>query len=275
MRIDVISIFPDYLAPVRLSLLGKAHDAGLLDVAVHDLRDFTHDRHRTVDDTPYGGGPGMVMKPEPWAAALASVTVAAESVSSESRADTRLIVPTPSGRPFSQAVAADLATADHLVFACGRYEGIDRRVIDHAAASMTVEEISIGDYVLAGGEVAALVIIEAVARLLPGVVGNESSVVDDSFAAGPMEHLVEGPIYTKPADWNGAIVPPVLVSGDHGAIARWRRDQSLERTTRMRPDLIRGRLTHDFDAADHRVLEALGWMDEAGRWQLAPPAVSD
>jgi len=266
MRIDVITIFPDYLAPVRLSLLGKAQEAGLLDVQVHDLRTSTRDRHRTVDDTPYGGGPGMVMKAEPWAAALEAAGCTPT---------TRLIVPTPSGRPFTQAMAADLARAEHLVFACGRYEGIDRRVMDHASASMVVEEVSIGDYVLAGGEVAALVVIEAVARLLPGVLGNDSSVADDSFAAGAMEHLVEGPVYTKPADWEGHQVPEVLLSGDHAAIARWRRDQALIRTAQVRPGLIQGRHTREFDTADAAVLTTLGWSDTTGRWQQPGPAVSD
>lgn len=259
MRIDVITIFPEYLAPVRLSLLGKAQEAGLLDVQVHDLRSFTHDRHRTVDDTPYGGGPGMVMKPEPWGAALEA---------SGCTPTTRLIVPTPSGRPFTQAVAADLASAEHLVFACGRYEGIDRRVMDQASQSMVVEEISIGDYVLAGGEVAALVVIEAVGRLLPGVLGNESSVIDDSFAPGAMEHLVEGPVFTKPAAWQGHQVPEVLLSGDHAAIARWRREQALIRTAQVRPELLQGRRSQEFDAADAAILTSLGWSDATGRWQL-------
>jgi tRNA (guanine37-N1)-methyltransferase len=198
MRIDVITIFPEYLEPLRVSLLGKAADRGLLQVNTHDLRQWTHDVHRTVDDTPYGGGPGMVMKAEPWALALEAVAGTEEGADRPT-----LVVPTPSGRPFTQAKAAELAEREHLVFACGRYEGIDRRVIDAAAETMPVEELSIGDYVLAGGEVAVLVIVEAVARLLPGVLGNAESARDDSFAEGAMSGLLEGPIYTKPAEWRG------------------------------------------------------------------------
>ncbi len=212
MRIDVVSIFPDYLAPLGLSLVGKAQESGLIDVHVHDLRQWTHDRHRTVDDTPYGGGAGMVMKPEPWGEALDAVVPTAEP--DERRAT--LVVPTPAGEPFTQAVAADLATRDHLVFACGRYEGIDQRVMDHAASRMEVRELSIGDYVLNGGEVAALAIVEAVVRLLPGFMGNAESLTEESHAAG----LLEYPVYTKPDAWRGHQVPDVLLSGDHARIAR-------------------------------------------------------
>jgi tRNA (guanine37-N1)-methyltransferase len=236
MRVDVITIFPEYLAPLDLSLIGKARQRGVLDVHAHDLREWTHDRHRTVDDTPYGGGPGMVMKPEPWHEALTHVTQDPEAVASG--AVPRLIVPTPSGRRFTQRVAAELAEAPWLIFACGRYEGIDRRVLDEAAEHMRVDELSIGDYVLAGGEVAVLVIVEAVARLLPGVLGNEASAGDDSFATGAMESLLEGPVYTKPATWRGREVPEVLLSGNHAAIARWRHEQALARTAAMRPDLL-------------------------------------
>jgi tRNA (guanine37-N1)-methyltransferase len=231
VRIDVVTIFPDYLAPLGLSLVGKAVAAGTLDLRVHDLRERTHDRHRTVDDTPYGGGPGMVMKPEPWGEALDAVL---ESVSGRPR----LVVPTPSGRRFTQEVAAELAAVDHLVFACGRYEGIDSRVVEHFAERFDVDEVSIGDYVLAGGEAAVLVMVEAVARLLPGVLGNPESVVDDSFAPGSMAALLEGPIYTKPPVWRGHAVPDVLLSGDHGRIAAWRRERAQERTERFRPDLL-------------------------------------
>ena len=230
LRADVVTIFPDYLAPLRLSLIGRAAQTGILDLAVHDLRTWTHDRHRTVDDTPYGGGAGMVMKPEPWGEALdALVPPGSDPVP-------RLVVPTPSGRPFTQAVAVELAAEPHLVFACGRYEGIDSRVAADAATRMRVDEVSIGDYVLNGGEVAVLVMLEAVVRLLPGVVGNPASLTEESHAA---EHdgLLEGPVYTKPTSWRGLEVPPVLLSGDHGAIARWRREQALERTRRVRPDL--------------------------------------
>ncbi|MFP5218682.1 MAG: tRNA (guanosine(37)-N1)-methyltransferase TrmD [Actinomycetes bacterium] len=233
MRVDVLTIFPQYLAPLGVSLLGKAQQRGLLEVHVHDLRQWTTDVHRTVDDTPYGGGPGMVMTPEPWGRALDAVL--AEGGRAEAPV---LVVPTPSGRPFTQAMAADLAREPWLVFACGRYEGIDARVLDDAAERMRVVEVSLGDYVLAGGEVAVLVIVEAVARLLPGVLGNAESVVDDSFAEGAMAALLEGPVYTRPPVWRGRAVPEVLLSGDHAAIARWRRERALERTRERRPELL-------------------------------------
>ena len=232
MRIDVITIFPDYLAPLDLSLVGKAREQRLLEIHVHDLREHTHDRHRTVDDEPYGGGPGMVMRPEPWGEALDAVL--AEHV------DPLLVIPTPSGRPFTQSVAGQWAARPGLVIACGRYEGIDARVAEDYAQRIEVVPVSIGDYVLAGGEVAALVIIEAVTRLLPGVVGNEESIVDDSFAPGAMESLVEGPVYTRPPEWRGHPVPDVLLSGDHARIAEWRRAQAERRTADMRPDLLEG-----------------------------------
>jgi tRNA (guanine37-N1)-methyltransferase len=231
MRIDVVTIFPEYLAPLDVSLVGKAIAAGTLDVRIHDLREFTHDRHRTVDDTPYGGGPGMVMKPEPWGEAL-------DSILEPSQIRPRLVVTTPSGRRFDQAVAQEFAEDDWIIFACGRYEGIDSRVPVHFADRTRLDEVSIGDYVLAGGEVAALVMIEATARLLPGVLGNPDSVVDDSFAPGAMESLLEGPIYTKPPTWRDLEVPEVLLSGDHGRIAAWRRDQAQRRTKQFRPELL-------------------------------------
>jgi tRNA (guanine37-N1)-methyltransferase len=267
MRIDVVSIFPDYLAPLRLSLLGKAADDGLLDVHIHDLRAFTTDKHRTVDDTPYGGGPGMVMKPEPWGLALDAVRTA--GVAAGRTGSPRLIVPTPSGRPFTQTFASALADEPWLAFACGRYEGIDRRVLDAAAESGQVDEVSLGDYVLAGGEVAVLAIVEAVGRLLPGVLGNAESIVDDSFAPGTMADLVEGPVYTKPAEWDGRTVPDVLTSGDHAAIARWRRDESLRRTASIRPELLDGAPIDGFDARDRAVLGSLGWSEINGAW-VAP-----
>ena len=223
MRIDVVTIFPAYLAPLDLSLPGKARDKGLLDLAVHDLREWTTDRHHTVDDTPYGGGAGMVMKPEPWAAALEAVA-----------RDATIIFTTPSGEPFTQQVAHELSGHAHLVFACGRYEGIDQRVMDHAATVGTVRELSLGDYVLNGGEVAALAITEAVVRLLPGFMGNAESLVEESHADG----LLEYPVYTKPASWQGHDVPEVLLSGDHGRIATWRREQAQRRTAERRPDLL-------------------------------------
>jgi tRNA (guanine37-N1)-methyltransferase len=249
VRIDVVTIFPAYLMPLREALLGRALERGLIDLAVHDLRTWTHDVHQAVDDAPYGGGPGMVMRPQVWGEALDAV------VAADPRPP-RLVVPTPAGRPFTQATAEAWASEERLVFACGRYEGIDARVIEEARSRMPVDEVSIGDYVLAGGESAVLVIIEAVTRLLPGVLGNADSVSDDSFAPGRMESLLEGPVYTKPASWRGRPVPPVLMSGDHGAIARWRRDQALRRTAATRPELI-GR--NALDDADRRTLDEAGF----------------
>ena len=251
MLVDVVTIFPDYLKALDVSLMGKAQERGLLEVRVHDLREQTSDVHRTVDDSPYGGGPGMVMKAEPWALALEQV------VSLGGPALTpRLVVPTPAGRPFTQAVATELAREPWLIFACGRYEGIDGRVVEHARAAMDVDELSLGDYVLAGGEVAVLVVVEAVARLLPGVLGNAGSHEDDSFSHG----LLEGPAYTRPPTWRGQEVPEVLLSGDHAAIARWRRDEALRRTARLRPDLLVG----PFDRRDLDVLAEAGFDPPAG-----------
>ncbi|HJA04629.1 MAG TPA: tRNA (guanosine(37)-N1)-methyltransferase TrmD [Candidatus Microbacterium stercoravium] len=224
MRIDIVTIFPSFFDVLDVSLIGKARGSGLLDLRVHDLRDHTHDRHRTVDDTPYGGGAGMVMKPEPWGEAL-------DGVLGE---DAVLVVPTPSGDVFTQATARELADETQLVFACGRYEGIDQRVIDHYAARGRVRLVSIGDYVLNGGEVASMAMIEAIGRLIPGVVGNPESLVEESHELGMLEY----PIYTKPASWRGLDVPDVLLSGHHGKIAAWRRDQALERTRERRPDLL-------------------------------------
>ncbi|HEY0641109.1 MAG TPA: tRNA (guanosine(37)-N1)-methyltransferase TrmD, partial [Pseudonocardiaceae bacterium] len=226
MRIDVVTIFPAYLAPLREALLGRALERGLIDVAVHDLRDWTHDVHRAVDDSPYGGGPGMVMRPAVWGDALDAVCAGDPPP--------RLVVPTPAGRPFTQRLAEEYATLPRLVFACGRYEGIDQRVVDDAARRMPVDEVSIGDYVLVGGEAAVLVIVEAVVRLIPGVLGNPSSAREDSHSDG----LLEGPSYTRPEVWRGLPVPAVLRSGDHAAVARWRRDQALRRTAERRPDLL-------------------------------------
>jgi tRNA (guanine37-N1)-methyltransferase len=247
MRIDVITIFPDYLAPLHMSLLGKAQERGLIDVVTHDLRTWTSDPHRTVDDTPYGGGPGMVMRPEPWGRAL-------DDVAPRHVAPPPLfVVPTPAGRPFTQALAAELVSEPWLLFGCGRYEGIDGRVVDEARTRMRVLEVTLGDYVLSGGEAAVLVIVEAVVRLLPGVVGNAASLLDESHAADS-GGLLEAPVFTKPASWRGHDVPGVLLSGHHGAIARWRRDQALRRTAANRPDLLR-RL--DPARLDRRDLEVL------------------
>jgi tRNA (guanine37-N1)-methyltransferase len=246
MRVDIVSIFPEYFGPLDLSLIGKARAAGVLDITVHDLRDWTTDVHRTVDDTPYGGGPGMVMRPEPWSAALD--TLYAE--------DATLVVPSPVGLPFTQGDAHELARQDHLIFACGRYEGIDQRVIDAAADRMPVREISLGDYVLFGGEVAVIVIMEAVTRLLPGVLGNAESLAEESHADG----LLEAPVYTKPAVWHGRAVPDVLRSGDHGRIARWRRTQSLLRTAARRPDMLAAYPPEKLDKADRAALSEGGFQ---------------
>ena len=229
MRIDIVTIFPSFFDVLDLSLLGKARQSGLIEVRTHDLRDHTHDRHRTVDDTPYGGGAGMVMKPEPWGEAL-------DGIVGDGASDALLVVPSPAGEPFTQQTARELAAEQHLVFACGRYEGIDQRVVDHYAARMRVRLISLGDYVLNGGEVAVMAMVEAAGRLVPGVVGNPESLVEESHEDG----LLEYPSYTKPASWRGLDVPPVLLSGNHGAIAAWRHEQQVERTRRVRPELLDG-----------------------------------
>ena len=223
MRIDIVSIFPEFFGVLDISLLGKAREAGLINLTTHDLRDFTYDRHRTVDDTPYGGGAGMVMRPEPWGEALDAVATP-ESV---------IIFPSPAGQLFTQAMARELALEKHLVFGCGRYEGIDQRVIHHAGETARVLELSLGDYVLNGGEVAVTAMIEAIGRLVPGVIGNPESLAEESHEDG----LLEYPSYTKPAEWRGLAVPPVLLSGNHAAIAAWRREQQVARTRANRPDL--------------------------------------
>ena len=227
VRLDVITIFPAFFDVLDVSLIGKARERGLIDVRVHDLRDWARDRHRTVDDTPYGGGAGMVMKPEPWGEALDHALTD----------DAVLLVPSPAGERFTQPLARELAEEKHLVFACGRYEGIDQRVIDHYSARGRVRLVSLGDYVLNGGEVAAMAMIEAVTRLIPGMVGNPQSLVEESHEE---DGLLEYPIYTKPAEWRGHAVPPVLLSGNHGAVDAWRHDQALERTRAHRPDLLPG-----------------------------------
>jgi tRNA (guanine37-N1)-methyltransferase len=255
VRLDVVTIFPEYLDPLRHALLGKAIEQGILSVGVHDLRQWATDVHKSVDDTPYGGGPGMVMKPEVWGPALDAVAAGeagvelesslphlekpVEDVASSYEAGERddrplLIVPTPAGKPFTQADARAWSHEEHIVFACGRYEGIDQRVIDDAAQRYRVREVSIGDYVLIGGEVAVLVIAEAVVRLIPGVLGNRRSHEEDSFSDG----LLEGPSYTKPRSWRGLEVPEVLFSGNHAKVDRWRRDQALLRTQAVRPELL-------------------------------------
>jgi tRNA (guanine37-N1)-methyltransferase len=275
VRIDIVTIFPEYFGPLSVSLIGKAAARGDIEFNVHDLRQWAHDVHRTVDDTPFGGGPGMVMKAEVWGEALDEIAPPGPAVGAAGtpagHPAPRLIVPTPSGVPFNQSSAVRYTQADQLIFACGRYEGIDARFIDEARSRMPVDEVSIGDYVLAGGEAAVLVMVEAISRLLPGVLGNERSASDDSFggraagegelppepapgaallpdlggfgrgrgdAAASMAGLLEGPVYTRPRVWRGREVPDVLLSGDHAAIARWRRDAALLRTAANRPDLI-------------------------------------
>lgn len=258
MRLDYVTIFPDYLAPLSLSLPGKAAARGLIDVHVHDLRDWATDRHRTVDDTPYGGGAGMVMKPQPWGEALDEVV----------RPGAVVVVPTPSGVRFTQAHARELATHEHLVFLCGRYEGIDQRVLEHAGTLAEVREISLGDYVLNGGEVAALALTEAVVRLIPGFMGNAGSLVEESHEDG----LLECPVYTKPASWRGRDVPDVLLGGNHAAVAAWRHDESVRRTLTRRPDLLApSALTGEWeiqsatraDAPEILTLQLACWVSEA------------
>ncbi|WP_138443415.1 tRNA (guanosine(37)-N1)-methyltransferase TrmD [Sinomonas susongensis] len=264
MRIDVVSIFPEYLAPLRLSLLGRAQEDGILELEVHDLRDFTFDRHRTVDDTPYGGGAGMVMKPEPWALALDAVLAAQTAYSDPEGHGVRptLIVPSPAGEVFTQSLAYELAEEPTLAFACGRYEGIDERVLDWAAERFRVRPVSLGDYVLNGGEVAVMAMVEAIGRLLPGVVGNPESLVEESHSDG----LLEYPVYTKPSSWRGLDVPEVLLSGNHGRVAKWRREQQLRRTASRRPELLDGVDASQFSGGEREVLRELGYgVDESGR----------
>lgn len=255
MRLDVVSIFPEYLEPLQLSLIGKARNEGLLQLNVHDLREFTADRHRTVDDTPYGGGAGMVMKPEPWAQAL-------ETLLREGVRPT-LVVPSPAGEVFSQAMAEQLATEEQLVFACGRYEGIDERVFQWAAEHFTVLPVSLGDYVLNGGEVAVLAIVEAVARLLPGVIGNPESLVEESHQEG----LLEYPVYTKPSRWRGQGIPEVLLSGNHAKIANFRRGEQLRRTAQRRPDLLSQLDAAQLSRAELQLLRECGYQLLQGRLQ--------
>jgi tRNA (guanine37-N1)-methyltransferase len=250
VRVDVVTIFPDYLSPLALSLVGKARESGVIDLRVHDLRDWTTDRHRRVDDTPYGGGAGMVMRPDVWTSSLEAL-VPAVAVPPP-----RLVIPTPSGRRFDQALAQEFAAERWLIFACGRYEGIDARFVEDASTRMPVDEVSLGDYVLSGGEAAVLVILEAVARLLPGVVGNPESIVEESHGA---DGLLEYPVYTKPPSWRGLDVPEVLLSGHHANIARWRRDQALRRTAVVRPDLLDHLDPSMLDAHDCAVLAEVGW----------------
>ena len=227
MRIDAVTIFPDYFDALNLSLLGKARDKNLIEFKAHNLRDWTFDKHKTVDDTPYGGGAGMLMKPEPWGLAFDDIL--------DESGETVVIFTNPAGEVFKQATAHELARAEHIVFACGRYEGIDQRVIEYAKTRANVRLISIGDYILNGGEVAALAMIESIARLIPGVIGNAESLIEESHSDSG---LLEYPSYTKPASWRGFDVPEVLTSGNHAAIAKWRHEQQVERTKTVRPDLL-------------------------------------
>ncbi|MGB5951389.1 MAG: tRNA (guanosine(37)-N1)-methyltransferase TrmD [Ornithinimicrobium sp.] len=279
MRLDVVTIFPDYFQPLGLSLIGKAQREGLLDLHVHDLRAWTSDRHRTVDGPPAGGGAGMVMRPEPWGEALDSLATMTTTSGPDTRTDRavpHLVVPAPAGERFTQQLAADLAQEPWLAFACGRYEGIDERVIDEAREQMPVTVVSLGDYVLNGGEVATLAIIEAVARLVPGVIGNTESLIEESHSGG----LLEYPVYTKPKSWRGRDVPTVLSSGDHGAIEAWRHEQRIRRTAERRPDLLSASAAVTFadgiegtedlilataeprDAAEIMVLSRACWLPE-------------
>jgi tRNA (guanine37-N1)-methyltransferase len=255
LRIDIVTIFPGYFdGPLRVSLIGKAAARGDIAFGVHDLRSWATDVHHTVDDVPFGGGPGMVMKPDVWGDALDAIL----------GPGARLVVPTPSGVPFTQDLAARYAAESWLVFACGRYEGIDGRVAEAMRARGPVDEVSVGDYVLAGGEAAVLVMTEAIARLRPGVLGNASSAGDDSFGGHgdpAMAGLLEGPVYTRPREWRGLEVPEVLLSGHHAAITRWRRDMALRRTAACRPDLIGALLMApgDLDRRDREVLAEAGF----------------
>jgi tRNA (guanine37-N1)-methyltransferase len=275
MKIDVVTIFPAYFDVLALSLLGKAQDSGALQLAVHDLRAFTHDRHRTVDDTPYGGGPGMLMRPEPWGEALEHVQRTGRPSSNDvARAQDvvpLLLVPTPAGVPMTQVDAEQWSQETWLVIACGRYEGIDARVAQVAERTFRVREVSMGDYVVNGGEVAALAIIEAVGRLLPGVVGNAASLDEETHAGGTLE----APAYTKPAVWQGIEVPEVLRSGHHGEVARWRRAASLRRTAEVRPDLIAALSPAGLVQEDLTLLAELGWVLDDGRFRPVNGGVAD
>lgn len=251
MKIDVLTIFPEYLAPLELSLIGRAKESGQLGINVHDLRDWTSDPHRTVDDSPAGGGAGMVMKPDIWGLAIDTMLAASPA------GRTVLAIPTPAGVQLNQRIVEDLAIADHLVIACGRYEGIDARVAEHYAGRVETLEYSLGDYVLNGGEVAALALVEAVARLQPGVIGNAESLVEESHGTGG---LLEYPVYTRPTTWRGLQVPDVLLGGHHALIKRWRRSQAIMRTVNMRPDLLAQLDLEQLDAVDKHLLAQLGWI---------------
>lgn len=270
MRFDLVSIFPQFFDVLDLSLMGKAKESGALKIAVHDLRDWTEDKHRTVDDTPYGGGAGMVMRADIWGKAIDDVV--------EGSGRRILAVPTPSGKPLTQNDVRKLARADQIIIACGRYEGIDQRVVDHYRSTDDVEvfEYSIGDYVLNGGEVAGLVLVESIARLLDGFMGNPESLTEESFEG----NVVEYPTYTRPAHWRGLGVPEVLQGGNHAAIDAWRRAKSLARTAKVRPDLIRKTDPQSLSIEDREVLARYGWLAsrDASHWDhvtIRPATLND
>ncbi|OTA26618.1 tRNA (guanosine(37)-N1)-methyltransferase TrmD [Alloscardovia macacae] len=267
MLIDIVSVFPEYFDVLNLSLLGKAQDKGLLEFRVHNLRDWTHDVHHSVDDTPVGGGAGMVMKPEVWAQCLddlldipplEDIAQADEQTSEKRGSNAILVFPNPSAPTFTQKDATELSHADHLVFGCGRYEGYDGRLpAYYAAQGFDVREYSIGDYVLNGGEVAVSVMVEATTRLLDGFMGNHDSIVEESYTGS--EGLLEHRQYTKPASWRGMDVPEILLSGHHANIDRFRRDEELRRTSAIRPDIIARLDCRALDKKDRKFLMELGW----------------
>lgn len=284
MKIDIVSVFPEYFEVLNLSLLGKAQSKGLVEVTAHNLRDWTHDVHHSVDDTPVGGGAGMVMKPEVWSECLDELLQLAPAVidnteniedsadsfdtgdscdtadsdTAQSSAGPVLIFPNPSAPLFTQQDATELSHADHLLFGCGRYEGYDARIPQYyRAQGIDVREYSIGDYVLNGGEVAVSVMLEAITRLLPGFMGNAESIVEESYTGE--NALLEHRQYTKPAEWRGIKVPDVLLSGNHAKVDRFRRDEALEKTNELRPDLIEALDCAKLDKADRKTLMALGW----------------
>ena len=259
MRIDIVSVFPRFFDVLELSLLGKAQERGILDVVAHDLRDWTDDPHRTVDDTPAGGGAGMVMRPDVWGKALDEV-IGADAASGEG--DVVLAIPTPAGEPLTQRACEELSRAERIVVACGRYEGIDARVASEYSErpGVRVFEYSLGDYVLNGGEVAAVALVEAVGRLLPGMVGNPESLLEESHGAAG---LLEYPVYTRPTVWRRREIPEVLTSGNHGAVARWRRDRAIERTIERRPDMIEKINAASLGKKERRALAAHGYLAPA------------
>ena len=249
MNIHILTLFTDlFHAPLHTSMIGRALESGLVSVSIDDIRDYTTDPHRTADDYQYGGGPGMVMKPEP---IFAGVEAAIESLGPADAGDVPIILLSPQGRAFTQSVAEELAGKAGMVLVCGHYGGVDERVREHLAT----DEISIGDYILTGGELAALVVVDAVVRLVPGVVGSEDSVSEDSLTTGLLQH----PLYTRPPSYRDAEVPPVLLSGNHGEISRWRRRQSLLRTLQRRPDLLEAA---DLAKEDLEYLRSLGFQPE-------------